>query len=120
MMIGTCHASGYLTGKSGFCITQNYADCCQEGELYPQYRCSPPVTNNTDAVMDIGGFSKGSDASGPAGCDYKYHNDTDLLVSLSTGWYNGGSRCLKKIRINGNENRCWQRWWMSAIRLTVA
>ncbi|XP_078169007.1 putative ripening-related protein 1 [Carex rostrata] len=102
MVIGTCHASGYLIGKSGSCITQDYADCCQEGELYPQYSCSPPVTNNTDAVMDLGGFSNASEAGGPAECDNKYHNDTDLVVSLSTGWYNGGSRCTKKIRINGN------------------
>ncbi|KAJ1694112.1 hypothetical protein LUZ63_010810 [Rhynchospora breviuscula] len=102
IVIGTCHASSYLTGKAGFCTTENYADCCKEGQLYPQYRCSPVISNTTDAVMDVGGFSQGSDGGSPAECDSNYHNDTDMVVALSTGWYNGGSRCLKKIRINGN------------------
>ena len=39
---------------------------------------------------------------GTAKCDNKYHDDKQLVVALSTGWYNGGSRCLKNIRIRGN------------------
>ncbi|KAJ4774365.1 Ripening-related protein 3 [Rhynchospora pubera] len=102
ILIGTCHASGFLTGKAGFCTTQNYASCCQTGELYPQYRCSPAVTNITNAKLDVGGFSQGSDGGAAAECDGNFHSDNDLVVALPTGWYNGGRRCLKKIRINGN------------------
>ncbi|KAJ3682262.1 hypothetical protein LUZ60_014835 [Juncus effusus] len=102
IVIGTCHASNYLTGKAGFCTTQNYADCCQTDQLYPQYRCSPPVTNNTAATLDVGGFSAGSDGGGVAECDKKFHEDSELVVAMPTGWFNGGSRCLKMIRINAN------------------
>ncbi|XP_078160960.1 kiwellin-1-like [Carex rostrata] len=102
ILVGTCHSSGFLTGKAGFCTTQNYADCCQTGQLYNQYRCSPPVTNTTNALLDVGGFSQGSDGGAPAECDGNYHEDTELVVALPTGWYDGGSRCLKKIIINGN------------------
>ncbi|KAJ4803396.1 Ripening-related protein 3 [Rhynchospora pubera] len=104
IVIGTCHASSYLTGKSGFCTTQNDADCCQEGQLYPQYRCSPPVTANTNAVMYIGSFSQNSDGGSATACDGKFYADNETVVALSTGWFNGGSRCLKNIRINGNGN----------------
>ncbi|KAG9139450.1 hypothetical protein Leryth_020693 [Lithospermum erythrorhizon] len=31
--------------------------------------------------------------------------DDKPVVSLSTGWYNGGSRCLKYIRITANGKR---------------
>ncbi|GAA0153024.1 hypothetical protein LIER_11358 [Lithospermum erythrorhizon] len=37
---------------------------------------------------------------GLGSCDNRYHNNTDLFVSLSTKWYNGGSRCGKTIVIN--------------------
>lgn len=104
LVIGTCHASGYLTGKSGFCTTQNDADCCQEGQLYPRYSCSPPITTDTRAVMYIGSFSQGSDGGGATACDQKYYTDKDPVVALSTGWFNGGSRCLKNIRISANGN----------------
>ncbi|KAK8554497.1 hypothetical protein V6N13_093486 [Hibiscus sabdariffa] len=39
---------------------------------------------------------------GPSECDGKYHSDNDLLVALSTGWFNHKERCNKYIKIHGN------------------
>ena len=101
-MFGACHASGYLRGKTGHCNTENDSDCCEAGKMYPQYRCSPPITGDTRATMTINSFAQGGDGGGPSECDNKYHSDSELVVALSTGWYNGGSRCLNYIRINAN------------------
>ncbi|XXG63926.1 hypothetical protein AAC387_Pa05g2008 [Persea americana] len=100
--LGKCSPSGYLRGKSGNCNNQNYSDCCVDGKMYPQYDCSPPITGNTGATMTINSFAKGGDGGGPSECDNQYHSDDELVVALSTGWYNGGSRCLNNIRINAN------------------
>ena len=53
-------------------------------------------------LTTINSFAKGGDGGGPSECDNQYHSDDELVVALSTGWYNGGSRCLNKIRINAN------------------
>ncbi|XXG63930.1 hypothetical protein AAC387_Pa05g2011 [Persea americana] len=100
--LGKCSPSGYLRGKSGNCNKEHDSDCCVDGKMYPQYRCSPPITGNTGATMTINSFAKGGDGGGPSECDNQYHSDDELVVALSTGWYNGGSRCLNKIRINAN------------------
>ncbi|XP_077239917.1 putative ripening-related protein 1 [Tasmannia lanceolata] len=100
--LGSCHPSGYLRGKTGHCNTENDSDCCKAGKLYPQYRCSPPITGDTPATMTINSFAKGGDGGGPSECDSQYHSDAEFVVALSTGWYNGGSRCLNNININAN------------------
>jgi len=54
--------------------------------------------------MTVSSFAKGGDGGGPPECDKIYHSDEDeMVVALSTGWYDQGSRCLKNIRINANE-----------------
>ncbi|KAG9453700.1 hypothetical protein H6P81_006604 [Aristolochia fimbriata] len=99
----TCRPSGFLKGKTEKCNTEHDSDCCKAKKLYPQYRCSPPITGgNTGATMTINSFAKGGDGGGPSECDNKYHSDNELVVALSTGWYNHGSRCLQNIRINSN------------------
>ncbi|KAK8979918.1 hypothetical protein V6N11_066117 [Hibiscus sabdariffa] len=40
-----------------------------------------------------------------AECDGQYHNDDELVVALSTGWYDNGNRCLDFINIRGNGRR---------------
>ena len=66
---------------------------------------SPPVSaHGTRAVMTVNGFQKGEEGGGPSECDGKYHSDNDLIVALSTGWYAGGKRCHKKIRITSVQN----------------
>ncbi|CAL9758014.1 unnamed protein product [Musa acuminata subsp. burmannicoides] len=97
-----CTPSGYVRGNSRNCTTQDPSDCCKEGELYPQYQCSPPVTGDTPAHMTIASFAQGGDGGGPAECDGRYHSDDQMLASLSTGWYDDGSRCNRSIRISGN------------------
>ncbi|RWW25492.1 hypothetical protein BHE74_00054397 [Ensete ventricosum] len=97
-----CTASGYLRGKSHSCNTENYSDCCKDGEMYPQYQCSPPVTSSTPAQMMIVSFAINGDGGGPGACNGQYHNDTEMAVALSTGWFDGGSRCNRNIRISAN------------------
>ena len=99
---GSCSPSGYLHGKTGHCNTEHDSDCCKADKMYPQYRCSPLLIGRTKAQMTINGFAQGEDGGGPSECDNEYHNDNELVVALSTGWYDNGSRCLKNIRINAN------------------
>ncbi|CAL4917285.1 unnamed protein product [Urochloa decumbens] len=52
----------------------------------------------TPAVMTVNGFQRGEEG-GPSECDGHFHSDGDMIVALSTGWYAGGRRCRKAIRI---------------------
>ena len=100
-LLGTCTPSGYLTGRRGGCNRENDSDCCVAGKKYPQYYCSPPVTgHSTKAHMTINSFEESGDILYT--CDAKYHSNNEMIVALSTGWFNRGSRCLKNIRINAN------------------
>ncbi|KAF3455228.1 hypothetical protein FNV43_RR05676 [Rhamnella rubrinervis] len=85
-----CLSSGSLTGK---------------GTSYPTYTCSPPVTSSTRAKLTSNDFSQGGDGGGPSECDDSYHNNSERIVSLSTGWYNGGSGCGKMISIRASNGR---------------
>ncbi|KAL6128736.1 hypothetical protein ACLB2K_072091 [Fragaria x ananassa] len=100
-----CRSSGQLRGRTpppGKCNTENDSTCCQAGKMYPTYTCSPPMSGNTQAYLTLNSFEAGGDGGGPSECDGQYHDDNTPVVALSTGWYNGGSRCLTNIRINGN------------------
>ncbi|MQM01404.1 hypothetical protein Taro_034158 [Colocasia esculenta] len=87
------------------------ASCQQSGTLscrgksYPTYRCSPPVTSATPAVLTNNDFSAGGDGGGPSECDGRYHSNSKHIVALSTGWYSGGSRCHRMIRITASNGR---------------
>lgn len=100
-----CTVSGYLLGNSTNCTGGDTEDCCAAGVLYPQYLCSPPVTGETPASMVIGSFAQGGDGGGAASCDGRYHSDDETVASLSTGWFEGGSRCNRNITISGNGRR---------------
>ncbi|GMI99030.1 hypothetical protein HRI_003572300 [Hibiscus trionum] len=102
---GTCQPSGKLKGKKpppGKCNTENDSDCCEEGKFYTTYKCSPPVSSHTKAILTINSFEAGGDGGGPVECDNKYHSDDDPVVALSTGWFNNRKRCMKYIKIHGN------------------
>uniref|UniRef100_A0A0D9ZJJ0 Uncharacterized protein n=1 Tax=Oryza glumipatula TaxID=40148 RepID=A0A0D9ZJJ0_9ORYZ len=93
---GECNPSGVIRSST----THRCQDCCKAGQSYPTYPCSPPTTgSSTDAVMTLNDFAEGGD---PSECDEMYHKNTELVVALSTGWYAGGSRCGKSVRINAN------------------
>ncbi|XP_072973114.1 putative ripening-related protein 1 [Typha angustifolia] len=101
---GQCKPSGFLRGKSGHCNRAHDSDCCKTGKKYPQFRCSPPLNGDTRATMTINSFAEGGDGGGRSECDNQWHKDSELVVALSTGWYDSGSRCLKNVRINANGN----------------
>ncbi|KAF8722513.1 hypothetical protein HU200_022340 [Digitaria exilis] len=65
------------------------------------HRCSSPHGGGggTRAVMTVNGFRKGEDGGGPSECDGRFHDDGEMVVALSTGWYAGGRRCHRPIRI---------------------
>lgn len=100
-----CSPSGRLKGKKppgGHCDHHNMAECCKEGHFYETYRCSPPVSRRTEAILTLNSFEKGGDGGWASQCDEKFHSDNTKVVALSTGWYNNGKRCLKFITIYGN------------------
>ncbi|XP_022862382.1 putative ripening-related protein 1 [Olea europaea var. sylvestris] len=100
-----CKPSGKIIGKKpppGQCNHENQSDCCKQGKSYTIYKCSPSVSGSTKAVLTINSFEKGGDGGAPSECDNKYHSDDTPVVALSTGWYNGGSRCLNNITITAN------------------
>ncbi|XP_058086435.1 kiwellin-1-like [Magnolia sinica] len=102
-----CKPSGKLKGKKpphGECNTENNFDCCIAGLIYTTYKCSPPVSNQTKAVLTINSFEEGGDGGAPSECDNKYHDEDTPVVALSTGWFKANNqwRCLNKIIIHGN------------------
>ncbi|XP_044483817.1 kiwellin-like [Mangifera indica] len=86
----TCQSSGTLT--------------CH-GKSHPRYKCSPPVSSSTKAKLTNNDFSEGGDGGGPSKCDDKYHSNSEAIVALSTGWFNGGSRCGKMIKITASNGK---------------
>ena len=88
---------------SGYCHSSGSLRC--KGQYYPTYTCSPQITSSTSAILTNNDFSEGGDGGGPSECDGKYHNNSDPIVALSTGWYNGGFRCGKMIKITANNGR---------------
>ena len=95
----------HICGGSPGTSSPSTDDCQPSGSLecngqsYPTYTCSPQVTSSTSAVLTKNDFSEGGDGGGPSKCDDKYHENSDPIIALSTGWYNGGSLCGKMIRI---------------------
>ncbi|KAI4970733.1 putative ripening-related protein 4 [Hordeum vulgare subsp. vulgare] len=101
---GKCHISGFLHGVAGKCNREHGSDCCVAGHRYPQFKCSPPVSAETPAILTLNSFAAGGDGGGKSFCDNRFHKDSELVVALSTGWLrlDGTRRCNKMIRINGN------------------
>ncbi|KAJ0792624.1 putative RlpA-like domain superfamily, kiwellin [Helianthus annuus] len=100
----TCQPSAGITGKepSQQCNTENNSECCVEGQFYTTYECSPPVSSTTEATLTLNSFQEGGDGGSESACDGSFHSDDTAVVALSTGWFNGGSRCGNFISINGN------------------
>lgn len=76
-----------------------------KGKSHPRYKCSPPVTRSTRAILTNYEFSNDGDDGGPSECDGKFHRNSEVIVALSTGWYNEGSRCGKKIKIRARNGK---------------
>ncbi|KAG8371304.1 hypothetical protein BUALT_Bualt13G0073800 [Buddleja alternifolia] len=84
---------------------QPHCELTCDGKSYSEYSCSPPETSSTPAKLTLNGFSEGGNGGGPSKCDEKYHSNSESVVALSTGWYAGGSRCLKTIHITAQNGR---------------
>ena len=87
---GSCQQSGTLTCGSN---------------TYPTYRCSPPVTSSTPAKLTNNDFSEGGDGGAPSSCTGTYHSNSESVVALSTGWFDGKSRCNKLITITATNGQ---------------
>uniref|UniRef100_A0A0E0M927 Uncharacterized protein n=1 Tax=Oryza punctata TaxID=4537 RepID=A0A0E0M927_ORYPU len=98
----SCQPSGTITGTSGDCNTDNGSDCCQDGVQYTTYACSPPVTGGgggTAALLTLNSFADGGDGGGASSCTGRFYDDGQLVVALSTGWFDGRRRCEKEVVI---------------------
>ncbi|XP_049362041.1 putative ripening-related protein 2 [Solanum verrucosum] len=76
-------------------------ECCKEGKFYTTYKCSPPVSGHTKAILTINNFDKGGDGGCPSECSGKYYHNSVPVVALSTGWYSKGRR-FENITIHTN------------------
>ncbi|KAG8663854.1 hypothetical protein MANES_01G258300v8, partial [Manihot esculenta] len=70
--------------------------------LHTTYKCLPPVSSHTKAKLTVNSFSPCGDGDGPSECNNQYHSDNELVVALSTEWFDKTSRCLKYLSIHGN------------------
>lgn len=75
------------------------------GKSFGQFERSPRVSSSTRAILTNNDFRKGGSGGGPSECDGKFHGNSAPIVALSSGWYDGGSRCGKKIRIKARNGR---------------
>lgn len=91
-----CRTTGYFRATSpppGQCTS----NCCVQNTVYFTFQCSPSVTSQTQGVLTLRSFQNSQSK-----CDTASQSDDSLVVALSTGWYNGGTRCRKAITISGN------------------
>ncbi|KAK2988803.1 hypothetical protein RJ640_004105 [Escallonia rubra] len=106
--VGTHTCGGGGGGQGGASPPPSSNTCQPSGSLecgsksYPKYECSPKVTSSTPAKLTNNDFSEGGDGGGPSECDGQYHANSERVVALSTGWYSGGSRCGKMVRITAS------------------
>jgi hypothetical protein len=49
--------------------------------------CTASLLVSVPAVMTLNGFQQGEGGGGPAACDGQYHSDEELIVSLSSEWF---------------------------------
>ncbi|KAI6699658.1 hypothetical protein NL676_013982 [Syzygium grande] len=89
------------TSDNGGCESSGYLQC--NGKSYRTFTCSPPVTSSTPAILTNNDFSQGGDGGDPSECDEQYHDSSELIVALSTGWFNDKSRCEKMIQITSSK-----------------
>ncbi|KAK4354051.1 hypothetical protein RND71_026245 [Anisodus tanguticus] len=103
----TCKPNGKIKAKNpptGHCNIEDDDICCIKDKIYTTYKCSPPVSNKTEALLTLNSFKNGE-------MDMDHQNVTTSIIlmihvlALSTGWYNGGARCISNITIKANTGR---------------
>ena len=101
----SCQPSGAITGPSGDCNADIGSECCQDGVQYTTYACSPPVAaggTGTAALLTLNSFADGGDGGSAPSCTGRFYDDGQLVVALSTGWFDGRSRCEKDVVIRAS------------------
>lgn len=58
----------------------------------------------TSAKLTLNDFSKGGDGGAESECDNQFHDNTELVVALSTGWFSDKARCNMTIMITAVSN----------------
>ncbi|XP_021896278.1 kiwellin-like [Carica papaya] len=101
--VGTHICSSGGGGGGGECKPNGNMFC--QGSSHPTFQCSPPVKMANEALLTNNNFEPGGDGGDPSECDGQFHKNSELIVALSTGWYNGGSRCGKGIRIRARNGK---------------
>ncbi|XP_043717981.1 kiwellin-like [Telopea speciosissima] len=99
--VGSHECSG--SGGGGGCSPAGNLQCGDN--TYTTYTCSPRVTSSTAAKLTNNDFSEGGDGGSPSECDGNFHDNSERVVALSTGWYAGGSRCGKMISITAKNGK---------------
>ncbi|BFG34469.1 hypothetical protein CerSpe_207430 [Prunus speciosa] len=96
---------------SGVTATTYSSDDCRssgtlssEGKDFPTYTCSPPLMSSTSAKLTLNNFSKGGEGGAESQCDKQFHENTERVVALSTGWFSGGARCGNTIIVTAVSN----------------
>jgi hypothetical protein len=87
------------------CNGENDSKCCVSGTTYATYHRSPPVNQGgTEAILTLNSFAQGGDGGSESECDQMYHENTELIVALSTGWLKSFPNwCNSYINISRNE-----------------
>ncbi|KAF8672385.1 hypothetical protein HU200_049589 [Digitaria exilis] len=105
-LLQTCRPKGSIRGKSGSCNPENDSVCCEDGKRYATFACSPAVTNRgTRATLTLNSFADNGDGGGASSCTGTFFDDGEKVVALSTGWFDGGSRCRKRVVIRAGNGR---------------
>ncbi|CAN6282657.1 unnamed protein product [Urochloa humidicola] len=105
-LLQSCQSNGSIRGKSGDCNPENGSECCKDGQRYTTFACSPPVVSSgTRAKLTLNSFADGGDGGGKASCTDSFFEDDVKVVALSTGWFDGRSRCKKNIVIQAANGR---------------
>ncbi|KAF5447168.1 hypothetical protein F2P56_032738 [Juglans regia] len=101
--VGNNICKGSPPPKDNKCQPSGTKNC--NGKSFSQFKCSPPVTSSTRALLTNNDFSEGGDGGGASSCDESFHENSERVVALSTGWFDGGSRCGKMIKITASNGR---------------
>ncbi|KAJ1295040.1 hypothetical protein BS78_01G193200 [Paspalum vaginatum] len=107
-LLQSCQPNGSIRGKSGTCNPDNDSVCCEDGQRYTTFACSPPVASGSEgtrATLTLNSFADGGDGGGASSCTGTFFDDDVKVVALSTGWFGGGSRCKKSIVIRAKNGR---------------
>ncbi|KQJ97233.1 hypothetical protein BRADI_3g29585v3 [Brachypodium distachyon] len=104
--LGACRASGFLPGKSGNSMIRT--DVRTERNIH-SIIARRRSTAATKAVLTLNSFEKGKGGGGPSECDKAYHSNKEMVVALSTGWFENMGRCGHRIKITANDKSVYAK-----------